>query len=43
MYGPLKCREIYAVDRLQKQADIIDRLIKISENGSEIDLLPGKL
>jgi len=43
VYGPLKSREIYAVDRLQKQADIIDRLIKISENGSEIDLLLGKL
>ncbi|XP_063400417.1 rho family-interacting cell polarization regulator 2-like isoform X5 [Mytilus trossulus] len=39
VYGPLKCREIYALDRLQKQADIIDSLIKISENGSDIDLL----
>ncbi|CAC5400599.1 unnamed protein product [Mytilus coruscus] len=39
VYGPLKCREIYALDRLQNQADIIDSLIKISENGSDIDLL----
>lgn len=38
-YGPLKCREIYAVDRLQKQAHIIDCLMKISEDGSDVDLL----
>lgn len=36
-FGPLKCREIYALDRLQKQADIIEHLIKISQS-SELDL-----
>lgn len=36
-FGPLKCREIYALDRLQKQADIIENLIKISHS-SELDL-----
>ncbi|XP_055998054.1 rho family-interacting cell polarization regulator 2-like isoform X2 [Ostrea edulis] len=36
-FGPLKCREIYALDRLQKQADIIEHLIKISHS-SDVDL-----
>lgn len=37
-FGPLKCREIYALDRLQKQAEIIENLIQISTNGADIDL-----
>lgn len=41
-FGPLKCREIYALDRLQKQADIIEHLIKISQS-SELDLHASKL
>ncbi|XP_061177903.1 rho family-interacting cell polarization regulator 1-like isoform X2 [Saccostrea echinata] len=36
-FGPLKCREIYALDRLQKQAEIIEHLIKISQS-SDINL-----
>ncbi|KAK3102582.1 hypothetical protein FSP39_012348 [Pinctada imbricata] len=39
-FGPLKCREIYALDKLQKQADIVEHLVKISQSGAEVDLLP---
>ena len=41
-FGPLKCREIYALDKLQKQADIVEQLVKISQDGPEVDLLPGE-
>ncbi|KAL5006333.1 hypothetical protein ScPMuIL_015139 [Solemya velum] len=37
-FGPLKCREIYALDRLKKQADMIESLIKIAKAGSEVDI-----
>ena len=42
-FGPLKCREIYAIDKLQKQTDIIEGLVKIGKSGSEVDLHSGKL
>ncbi|XP_069133439.1 rho family-interacting cell polarization regulator 2-like isoform X1 [Argopecten irradians] len=38
-FGPLKCREIYALDKLQKQAEIIESLIKVASTGAVIDLL----
>ena len=43
-YGPMKCKEIYSLDRLQTQADIIEKLIKIARAGSLIiDLQPGRV
>ncbi|KAL3842257.1 hypothetical protein ACJMK2_020290 [Sinanodonta woodiana] len=40
VFGPLKCKEIYALDKLQKQADVIESLIKIAKSSSaESDLL----
>ncbi|ELT93088.1 hypothetical protein CAPTEDRAFT_185150 [Capitella teleta] len=29
-FGPLKCKEIYSLDKLQKQAKIIDQLIRLA-------------
>ncbi|XP_059161938.1 rho family-interacting cell polarization regulator 2-like isoform X2 [Physella acuta] len=37
-YGPLKCREFYALDRLQKQAIILEILVTLAKAGPEIDL-----
>ena len=41
-FGPLKCREIYAIDKLQKQTDLIEDLVKIAKSGSEVDLHSGE-
>ena len=41
-FGPLKCREFYALDKLQKQAKILENLMKIARVGSEVDLHPGE-
>ncbi|BFZ04133.1 hypothetical protein BsWGS_07172 [Bradybaena similaris] len=37
-YGPLKCREFYALDRLQKQAQILEKLVEIAKAGTDVDL-----
>ncbi|GAB1609684.1 rho family-interacting cell polarization regulator 2-like [Argonauta hians] len=37
-FGPLKCKEIYALDKLQKQSQILENLINLAKAGSEIDL-----
>ncbi|XP_036363645.1 rho family-interacting cell polarization regulator 2 isoform X1 [Octopus sinensis] len=37
-FGPLKCKEIYALDKLQKQSQILENLIHLAKAGSEIDL-----
>ena len=42
-FGPLKCREIYALDKLQKQTDVIESLVTIAKSGSELDLHSGML
>ena len=35
-FGPLKCKEIYALAKLRRQADIIERLMDIARAGSEV-------
>ena len=43
-FGPLKCREIYSLEKLSKQADIIEDLISIAKAGSVVtNLHAGKL
>lgn len=37
-FGPLKCREIYALDKLEKQTDLIEGLVKVAKSGPEVDL-----
>ncbi|CAG5115189.1 unnamed protein product [Candidula unifasciata] len=37
-YGPLKCREFYALDHLQKQAQVLEKLVEIAKAGTEVDL-----
>ncbi|KAH9488901.1 hypothetical protein Btru_058632 [Bulinus truncatus] len=37
-YGPLKCREFYALDHLQKQTKILEKLVEIAKSGPEVDL-----
>ncbi|KAL4224801.1 Family with sequence similarity 65 member [Mactra antiquata] len=37
-FGPLKCREIYALDKLQKQCTIVENLLKLAKSGSQVDL-----
>ncbi|XP_046369139.1 rho family-interacting cell polarization regulator 2-like isoform X3 [Haliotis rufescens] len=37
-FGPLRCREFYALDKLQKQAFIIESLMKIAKQGPDVDL-----
>jgi hypothetical protein len=41
-FGPLKCREIYALDKLKTQSDIIEDLVKIARKGPNVrDLSEG--
>lgn len=42
-FGPLRCREFYALDKLQKQAFIIESLMKIAKQGPDVDLHSGTL
>ncbi|CAH1786452.1 unnamed protein product [Owenia fusiformis] len=35
-FGPLKCKEIYSLDKLQRQSDIIESLIEIAQRGAHI-------
>ncbi|BFZ16049.1 hypothetical protein BsWGS_19088 [Bradybaena similaris] len=37
-FGPLKCREFYALDYLQKQAVILDQLVEMAKAGNEVQL-----
>uniref|UniRef100_A0A2C9L8V1 FAM65 N-terminal domain-containing protein n=1 Tax=Biomphalaria glabrata TaxID=6526 RepID=A0A2C9L8V1_BIOGL len=37
-FGPLKCREFYALERLQKQTQILEKLVEIAKAGPEVDL-----
>ncbi|XP_053384673.1 rho family-interacting cell polarization regulator 2-like isoform X2 [Mercenaria mercenaria] len=37
-FGPLKCREIYALDKLQKQCTIVESLLKLAKAGPHVDL-----
>lgn len=37
-FGPLKCREIYALDKIQKQSAIVEDLLKIARAGPSVDL-----
>ena len=37
-YGPLKCREFYALHRLQKQAVVLEKLLEMAKCGPEVDL-----
>ncbi|KAK7479780.1 hypothetical protein BaRGS_00028960, partial [Batillaria attramentaria] len=37
-YGPLKCREFYALEKLQRQGFILQRLLAIAKAGSDINL-----
>ncbi len=42
-FGPMKCREIYSLDKLKRQAVILDRLLCIAKEGTEVrDLHQGK-
>ena len=41
-FGPLKCKEIYSLDKLQNQAEIIEKLINIARQGPNVnDLQTG--
>lgn len=35
-FGPLKCKEIYALAKLRRQADIIERLLEVAHAGPEV-------
>lgn len=35
-FGPLKCKEIYSLDKLRRQADIIEHLITLAKAGSHV-------
>jgi hypothetical protein len=35
-FGPLKCREIYSLDKLRRQADIIEQLSRLAKTGPQI-------
>ncbi|XP_064634122.1 rho family-interacting cell polarization regulator 1-like isoform X2 [Lineus longissimus] len=35
-FGPLKCREIYALEKLKTQSDIIEDLVKIAKKGPSV-------
>lgn len=37
-FGPLKCREFYALEKLQRQGFILQRLLAIAKAGSDINL-----
>ncbi|XP_025086005.1 rho family-interacting cell polarization regulator 2-like isoform X3 [Pomacea canaliculata] len=37
-YGPLKCREFYALEKLQRQGFILQRLLEIAKAGADINL-----
>lgn len=37
-FGPLKCKEIYALDKLEKQSQILDSLINLAKAGNDVDL-----
>ncbi|CAG5126588.1 unnamed protein product, partial [Candidula unifasciata] len=37
-FGPLRCREFYALDYLQKQAVILERLVKTAKSSQEVNL-----
>ncbi|XP_050408049.1 rho family-interacting cell polarization regulator 2 isoform X2 [Patella vulgata] len=39
-FGPLKCREFYALDKLKTQSGIIAALLKIARAGPNVDLHP---
>ncbi|XP_064601476.1 rho family-interacting cell polarization regulator 1-like isoform X2 [Liolophura sinensis] len=39
-FGPLKCKEIYSVDKLQKQAVILEELVMIAKCSPTVDLFP---
>ena len=41
-FGPLKCREIYALDKLQKQCKVIENLLKLAKAGPQVELHSGK-
>ena len=41
-FGPLKCREIYALDKLEKQSSIIEELLKLAKTASQVDLHSGE-
>lgn len=42
-YGPLKCREFYALEKLQRQGFILQRLLEIAKAGADINLHGGEL
>lgn len=42
-FGPLKCREFYALDHLQKQAQILEKLVELAKAGADVDLNAGEL
>ena len=35
-FGPLKCKEIYSLDKLKRQADIIEHLITLAKAGPHV-------
>lgn len=37
-FGPLKCKEIYALDKLEKQSLVLDSLINLAKAGNDVDL-----
>ncbi|XP_052800054.1 rho family-interacting cell polarization regulator 2-like isoform X3 [Mya arenaria] len=37
-FGPLKCREIYALDKLEKQCGVIESLLNLAKAGPSVDL-----
>jgi len=41
VFGPLKCREIYALDKLEKQCGVIEALLEIARAGATVDLHEG--
>ncbi len=42
-FGPLKCKEIYSLDKLKRQADIIEHLIALAKTGPHVaDLHSGE-
>ncbi|KAH3887636.1 hypothetical protein DPMN_011654 [Dreissena polymorpha] len=37
-FGPLKCREIYALDKLQKQCAVVEGLLQLAKAGPSVNL-----
>ena len=42
-YGPLKSREFHSLDRLQKQAVVLQQLLDVADAGPQVDLHAGQL